>query len=79
MANSESPQKEYIEADRTHWEQMVKDYPDIESAESAEAFLDGESDLLPVPREELGSVEGRSLIDLQSLEFIISTVEQFAA
>lgn len=66
MAGHESPQEAYFEANRDHWEQMVADHPDIESAESVEAFLDGDSSLLPVQREELGSVEGKSLLDLQS-------------
>jgi hypothetical protein len=42
---------------------MVADHPDIESAESVEAFLDGDSALLPVQQEELGSVERKSLLD----------------
>lgn len=66
MADPESPQEAYVAANRAHWEQMVADHPDIDSAESVEAFLDGDSALLPVQREELGSVEGKSLIDLQS-------------
>jgi len=45
---------------------MVADHPDIESAESVAEFLDGDSRLLPVQHEELGSVEEKSLIDLQS-------------
>ena len=66
MADPGSPQDAYVEANRTHWEQLVADHPDIESADSVEAFLDGESALLPVQRDELGSVAGKSLIDLQS-------------
>ena len=66
MANSGSPQEAYLEANRTHWEQMVADHPDIESTEPVAAFLDGDSALLPVQRNELGSVEGKSLLDLQS-------------
>jgi SAM-dependent methyltransferase len=66
MAGHESPQEAYFEANRDHWEQMVADHPDIESAESVEAFLDGNSALLPVQQEELSSVEGKSLLDLQS-------------
>ncbi|MDZ5810786.1 class I SAM-dependent methyltransferase [Halorubrum sp. AD140] len=66
MTDTGSPQEEYVEANRTHWEQLVADHPDIESAEPVAEFLSGDSKLLPVQHEELDSVEGKSLIDLQS-------------
>jgi SAM-dependent methyltransferase len=66
MSNPESPKDEYVAANRAHWEQLVRDHPDVESAEPVEAFLNGDSALLPIQREELDSVAGKSLIDLQS-------------
>jgi hypothetical protein len=59
----ESPQHAYFAADHSYWQQIVADHPDIGSVESVEAFFKRNSALLPIRREELVSIKGKSLID----------------
>lgn len=57
---------EYFEENRAHWEEMVQELSVTDSIDAIEAFLAGESALLPIQEEELGSVDGKTLLDLQS-------------
>ncbi|QZX98487.1 class I SAM-dependent methyltransferase [Halobaculum rubrum] len=54
-----------FEANREHWERMVEPVSVADGTAEIEAFLDGESALLPVQRREVGDVTGDSLLDLQ--------------
>jgi len=55
---------EFRAANRETWEALAEHHPGTEFYD-VEAFLDGESTLDPVEPEELGPVEGRSLLHLQ--------------
>ncbi|UIO99415.1 class I SAM-dependent methyltransferase [Halobaculum sp. CBA1158] len=54
-----------FEANREHWESMVEPVSATDGTDEIEAFLAGESALLPVQREELGDASGSRLLDLQ--------------
>lgn len=54
-----------FEANREHWERMVDPVSVADGTAEIEAFLDGESALLPVQRREVGDVTGDRLLDLQ--------------
>ncbi|MXR39826.1 methyltransferase domain-containing protein [Halobaculum sp. WSA2] len=54
-----------FEANREHWEEMVEPVSVADGTAEIEAFLDGESALLPVQRREVGDATGDSLLDLQ--------------
>lgn len=54
-----------FEANREHWERMVEPVSVADGTAEIEAFLDGESALLPVQRREVGDATGDSLLDLQ--------------
>jgi len=54
-----------FEANREHWERMVEPVSVADGTAEIEAFLDGESALLPVQRREVGDVTGDRLLDLQ--------------
>ncbi|GAA0208021.1 class I SAM-dependent methyltransferase [Halobaculum roseum] len=54
-----------FEANREHWERMVEPVSVADGTAEIEAFLDGESALLPVQRREVGDVAGDRLLDLQ--------------
>lgn len=56
--------REFIEDNRKHWEELAELHPETDYYD-VEEFLDGESTLDPIEREELGPVEGRSLLHLQ--------------
>lgn len=66
MRETDSDQSAYFEENRAHWEEMVQDLSLTDSIDVIEEFLAGESALLPIQREELGNVDGKSLLDLQS-------------
>lgn len=66
MEEEHSDRSVFFEENRTHWEEMVSEHSLLDSFEPVDAFLSGESALLPVQREEVGSVDGKSLLDLQS-------------
>ncbi|WP_435062587.1 class I SAM-dependent methyltransferase [Halobaculum sp. EA56] len=54
-----------FEANREHWERMVEPVSVDDGTAEIEAFLAGESALLPVQRREAGDVAGDRLLDLQ--------------
>jgi SAM-dependent methyltransferase len=57
---------EYRRENREHWEELAEIHPDTEFYDVA-AFLEGESSLLPLEREELGPLVGKgtTLLHLQ--------------
>lgn len=55
---------EFIEENRKHWEELAALHPDTDFYD-VEAFLDGEITLDPVELQEIGNVEGASLLHLQ--------------
>lgn len=66
MEQADATDAEYFEENRAHWEEMVEQIAVTDSIAVVEEFLDGESALLRVQLDELGSVEGETLLDLQS-------------
>lgn len=66
MKDADAARMERFEANRAHWEELVRECPVTESVDAVEEFLAGDSALFPVQREEVGSVEGKTLLDLQS-------------
>lgn len=66
MTNTGSRHSEYFKGNRAHWEEMITEHSILDSYEPVTDFLAGESALLPIQRDELGSVDGKSLLDLQS-------------
>ncbi|WP_157972660.1 class I SAM-dependent methyltransferase [Haloprofundus halophilus] len=56
--------REFIEDNRKHWEELADLHPETDYYE-VEEFLNGESTLDPIELEELGPVEGKSLLHLQ--------------
>lgn len=65
MTSPDEARDRYFEANRDHWEALVEDVS--VTTDGVEAFLDGETQLLPLERNELGDVEGKRLLHLQSL------------
>lgn len=55
---------EYVRENRDHWEEAAKIHPKTDFYD-VESFLDGESTLLPIEREELDDVSGTDLLHLQ--------------
>lgn len=66
MNDAATDHADRFEANRAHWETLVRECPVTDSVDAVEAFLSGESALFPIQRDELGSVEGKTLLDLQS-------------
>lgn len=66
MQDTDSDHSERFEENRRHWEEMVQQFSITDSIDPIDKFLSGESALLPVQRKEIGSVDGKTLIDLQS-------------
>ena len=66
MDDSESARSEQFAENRAHWEGMVEQISATDSVDAIDEFLRGESALFPFQREELGDVEGKTLLDLQS-------------
>jgi len=56
--------REYVEENRERWEELAAVHPDTD-AYDVESFLAGESTLDPVEPDEVGPVEGRTLLHLQ--------------
>jgi SAM-dependent methyltransferase len=56
--------EEFIEDNRKHWEELAGHHPETDYYD-VQGFLDGESTLDPIEPEELGDVEGTSLLHLQ--------------
>ncbi|MFT4889299.1 MAG: 2-polyprenyl-3-methyl-5-hydroxy-6-metoxy-1,4-benzoquinol methylase [Halobacteriales archaeon] len=65
MTAPDEARDRYFEANRDHWEALVEDVS--VTTDDVGAFLDGETQLLPLERNELGEVEGKRLLHLQSL------------
>lgn len=55
---------EFIAENRSHWEEAAMIHPETATYD-VEAFLDGETTLSPIEREELAHVEGKRLLHLQ--------------
>lgn len=66
MQKKDSDRSEYFEENRRHWEELVQQVSVSDSPDAIDEFLAGKSALLPIQREELGDVAGKTLIDLQS-------------
>lgn len=66
MKETDPDHSEYFEENRRHWEEMVQQFSITDSIDAIDNFLSGNSALLPIQCEELGSVDGKTLIDLQS-------------
>lgn len=66
MREADSNYSEYFKENRAHWEEMVQELSLTESIDAIDEFLAGESALLSIQQEELGSVDGKTLLDLQS-------------
>lgn len=66
MNDGTSERSAYLDENRTHWEEMIEAVSVTDSIEPIDEFLAGESALLPVQTAELGGVEGKTLLDLQS-------------
>lgn len=66
MGDGDCDHADHFEENRGHWEEMVEDVSVTDSVDAIDEFLSGESALFPFQREELGSVDGKTLIDLQS-------------
>jgi SAM-dependent methyltransferase len=56
--------REFIEDNRKHWEELAELHPETDYYD-VEGFLDGESTLDSIEPEELGDVQGKSLLHLQ--------------
>lgn len=56
--------REFIKDNRNHWEELAELHPETDYYD-IESFLDGESTLDSIEPEELGDVEGKSLLHLQ--------------
>ncbi|WP_290815951.1 bifunctional 2-polyprenyl-6-hydroxyphenol methylase/3-demethylubiquinol 3-O-methyltransferase UbiG [Halovivax sp.] len=55
---------DFVEENRAYWEEAAAHHPTTDYYD-VEAFLDGESSLWPLEREEVGDVEGKRLCHLQ--------------
>lgn len=66
MTNTDSEHSEYFEGNRSHWEEMIKEHSVLDSFDPITDFLAGESALLPFQLEEVGAVDGKYLLNLQS-------------
>lgn len=66
MGDAGGDHSDHFEENRAHWEEMVEDVSVADPVDAIDEFLAGESALFPFQREELGSVDGKTLIDLQS-------------
>jgi|GEM_PF-3512099 len=55
---------DYVETNRRHWEEASTFHPETD-AYDVEGFLDGETTLTPIEREEVGDVDGVDLCHLQ--------------
>ncbi|XVH31663.1 class I SAM-dependent methyltransferase [Haloferacaceae archaeon DSL9] len=55
---------EFIEENREHWEELAAHHPDTDYYD-VEGFIDGGCTLDPIEPEEVGDVEGKSLLHLQ--------------
>ena len=66
MREADSAYSEYFEENRAHWEKMVQQCSLTDSIDAIDEFLAGGSSLLPIQEEELGTVDGKTLLDLQS-------------
>lgn len=66
MEDADADHAERFEANRAHWEELVRECSVTESVDAVEEFLAGDSALYPFQREAVGSVEGKTLLDLQS-------------
>lgn len=55
---------EYLRENRQHWEEAARHHPETDFYD-VEAFLDGETTLQALEREELGDVAGKRLLHLQ--------------
>ena len=55
--------RRYVEENRAHWDELATHHPDTDVYD-VEAFLDGESTIRPLERDEL-DVEGRTMLHLQ--------------
>lgn len=65
-SGSDSDHSKHFEENRDHWEEMAQQVSVADSTDAITEFLAGESALLPIEQEELGSVTGKTLLDLQS-------------
>lgn len=65
-SGSNSDHSAHFEENREHWEEMAQQVSIADATDAITEFLEGESALLPIEREELGNVTGETLLDLQS-------------
>lgn len=66
MGDTDPNRSEYFNENRAHWEEIVQDLSITDSIDAIDEFLAGESALLPIQHEEIGSVDGKTVLDLQS-------------
>jgi SAM-dependent methyltransferase len=62
--NENENENEYTEVNRVHWDELAELHPTT-AAYDVDGFLNGETSLNPLEREELGNVSGQSLLHLQ--------------